>query len=127
MAGELGQAAKPAALSWRCSGLQVPPRECGLAIDLKRRGGKKRQLLHSGFTADAERTDLPAGSSAINWMSYSGVGYGFGIRLAVLEKAHGAEPRWMCGPGWGELMCSFQERQKVGWRSLPWEQITLEG
>lgn len=73
---------------------------CGLAIDLKRRGKKKRQLLHSGF-ADAERTDLPAGSSAINWMSYSSVGYGFGISLTVLEKRYGAEPRWMRGPGWG--------------------------
>lgn len=92
---------------------------CGLAIDFKRRGKKKRQLLLSGF-ADAERTDLPAGSSAINWMSYSSVGYGFGISLTVLE------PRWMwprMEPGGN----SFQERQEVGWKNLPWEQITLEG
>lgn len=34
-------------------------------------------------------------------MSYSSVGYGFRISLTVLEKIHDAEPRWMCGPGWG--------------------------
>lgn len=84
-------------------GLQIPPMD-HVASRLILKGEeekKKMQLLYSGFAADAERTDLPAGSSAINWMSYSSVGYGFGISLAVLEKAHGAEPRWMRGPGWG--------------------------
>lgn len=79
--------------------LQIPPMDHVPSIDFKKERKKERQLLHSGFAADAEGTDLPAGNSAINWISYSSVGYVSGISLIVLEKAHGAEPRWIWGLG----------------------------